>query len=156
MKYLHRSLPLPAPELFGLLAAVLVIVGSMSPWVRMWAVGFVGSQVDIIYVSGMSGDGRVTLVLGILAAVLATSRLTRLGSNTWSTKVQSAGVVILVIAGLVGVFNWSELDRISGRDLGVNYLRYGFQPGWGLILVSVSGFAGAAALVYQIWNDHFR
>ena len=122
----------------------------------MWAVGFAGEDVDALYINGISGDGRVTLVLGILAAVLILWRLLRRRASTWSTIVQSAAIVILVIAGLVGVFNWSELDEISGADLGVEYLRYGFQPGWGLILVTVTGFTGAASLAYQIWNDHFR
>lgn len=122
----------------------------------MWAVGFVGEDVHAFYINGISGDGRVTLVLGILAAVLILWRLLRRRSSTWSTIVQSAAIVILVIAGLVGVFNWSELDEVSGADLGAKYLRYGFQPGWGLILVTVTGFTGAAALAYQIWRDHFR
>ena len=156
MKLLYNRLSLHAPELLGLLAAVLVIVGSTGPWTRMWAVGFVGDHVDIIYVSGLTGDGRVTLVLGIVAAVLITWRLLRRRSSTWSTMLQCAAIVILVVTGLVGVFNWSELDDISGADLGVKYLRYGFQPGWALILATVTGFAGAIALSYQLWDDHFR
>lgn len=156
MKPQHNRPSLSAPELFGLLAAALVIVGSIGPWARMWAVGFVGEDVHAFYINGISGDGRVTLVLGILAAVLILWRLLRRRSSTWSTIVQSAAIVILVIAGLVGVFNWSELDEVSGADLGAKYLRYGFQPGWGLILVTVTGFTGAAALAYQIWRDHFR
>ena len=150
------SRSLPATELFGLLTAVLVIIGSTLPWARMWAVGFVGDDIDIIYVNGVVGDGLVTLGLGILATVLILWRLFRRRSSTFSTIVLSATIVILVIAGLVGVFNWSELDQISGADLGEKYLRYGFQPGLGLILVTVTGFTGAAALAYQLWNDHFQ
>ena len=156
MEFKLGSRSLPATELFGLLTAVLVIIGSALPWARMWAVGFVGDDIDIIYVNGVVGDGLVTLGLGILATVLIIWRLFRRRSSTFSAIVLSATIVILVIAGLVGVFNWSELDQISGADLGEKYLRYGFQPGSGLILVTVTGFTGAAALAYQLWNDHFQ
>ena len=156
MKPQQNRISLPIPELFGLLAAALVIVGSLFPWARMWAEEFVGQDVDIIYISGMNGDGRVTLGLGILAAILVLWTILRRRSSTWSTVVHSTAIVILVVVGLVGVFNWSELDDISGVDLGVKYLRYGFQPGWGLILLTVSGFTGAVALAYQVWSDHFR
>ena len=156
MKLEVGRLSLPAAELFGLLTAVLVILGSTNPWTRMWAVGFVGDDIDIIYVNGIVGDGQATLVMGILAGVLMICRLFSRRSTTWSTVALSASIVVLLVIGLVGVFNWGELDRISGKDLGVEYLRYGFQPGWGLILVTVAGFTGAGALAYQIWDEHFR
>lgn len=150
----NRSLP--TPELFGLLTAVLVIIGSVSAWVRIWGVGFVGDEIEIINVHGTIGDGRVTLALGILAAVLITWRLLRQRASTWSTIGQTTTIVILVIAGLVGVFNWSELNKIPGLDHGSKFFQYGFQPGWGLILVTVAGLTGAAALTYQMRNEHFR
>ena len=150
----NRSLP--TAELFGLLSALLVIVGSAGAWVRIWGVGFVGDEVEIIYVNGTIGDGRVTIALGILAAVLIIWRLLRQRSSTWSTIVQAATIVILIIAGLVGVFNWSELNKIPGLDHGSKFFQYGFQPGWGLILLTIAGLAGAGALVYQMWQEHYR
>ena len=150
----NRSLP--TPELFGLLTAVLVIFGSVGAWVRIWGVGFVGDEVEIINVSGTIGDGRVTLALGILAAAIVLWRLFRRRSTTLSTTALGAAIVILVISGLVGVFNWSELNKIPGLDHGSKFFQYGFQPGWGLILVTVAGLTGAASLAYQMRNDHFR
>ena len=150
------SRSLPAPELFGLLTALLVIIGSASAWVRIWGVGFVGDEVEIINVNGTIGDGRVTLALGILAATVLLWRLFRRRSTTLSTIALGATIVILVITGLVGVFNWSELNKIPGLDYGSKFFQYGFQPGWGLILVTVAGLTGAATLAYQMRNDHFR
>ena len=118
--------------------------------------GFVGDEVEIIHVNGTIGDGRVTLALGILAAASVFWKLLRRRSTTFSTITLGAAIVILIIAGLVGVFNWSELNKIPGLDHGSKFFRYGIQPGWGLILVTVAGLTGAAALVYQMRNDHFR
>ena len=135
------SRSLPTPELFSLLAALLVITGN---------------EVEIIYVNGTIGDGRITLALGILAAVLITWRLLRQRASTWSTIGQTTTIVILVIAGLIGVFNWSELNKIPGLDHGSKFFQYGFHPGWGLVLLTVAGLTGASALVYQMWREHFR
>lgn len=136
--------------------ALLVIVGSTLPWVRIWGVGFVGDDIEISYVNGISGDGQATLAIGILAAVLILWRLLGRRSSTLSTVVLCTSVVVLIIAGLVGVFNWSELKRIPGEDRGTDYFQYGFQLGAGLVMVTVAGLVGAGALIYQLWNDHFR
>ena len=154
VKFGSRSLP--TPELYGLFTALLVIAGSVGAWVRIWGVGFVGDEVEIINVNGTIGDGRVTLALGILAAALIFWRLFRRRSTTFTTIALGVAIVILIIAGLVGVFNWSELNKIPGLDHGSKFFQYGFQPGWGLILVAVAGLTGAAALTYQMRNDHFR
>ena len=143
-------------ELFGLLAAVLVTAGSVLPWVRIWGVGFVGDDVEITYYYGTSGDGQVTLALGLLATIMILWRLFRRRSTTLSTIVLSATIVVLIISSLVGVFNWSELHRIPGFGRVADYFQYGFQPGWGLVLMTFAGFIGAAGLVYQMRNDHFR
>ena len=144
---------LPATYLLGLLAAGLVAVGSTRPWARTWGEGFFGEDIEVAYVNGTNGDGQVTLAIGILAIVMILWRLLRPRS---STILLAATIVVLVVAGLVGVFNWSEVHRIPGVYQGAKYFRYGFGPGWGLILVTFAGFTGAGALAYQMWNDHFR
>lgn len=58
---------LPLIPLFAAAAALLVVVGSMGPWAR----------VLFISVNGTDGDGAITLVLGILAGLLAVVRLAR-------------------------------------------------------------------------------
>ncbi len=156
MKAKLGSRILPPAELFALLAALLVVVGSIGAWVRIWGIGFVGDEVQVIYIYGTIGDGRVTLALGLLAMVFILWKLLSQRSNTWITIAQTATVVILVISGLVGVFNWSELHKVSDVDHGARLFQYTFQPGWGLVLLTVAGLTGACALVYQIWLDHFR
>ena len=154
LQYGRRSLP--ALELFGLLTAVLVAVGSTRPWVCIWGEGFSQDGIEVACVNGITADGRVTVALGILAAAFISWRLLRRRSSTLNTIVLCTTIVILVIAGLVGVFNWSELREIPDGDQGANYFRYGFRIGWGLILVTVASLTGAGALVYLIWRDYFR
>ena len=144
---------LPYTYLLGLLAAVLVAAGSALPWARHWGEGFFGEDIEFIYIYGLNGDGRVTLAMGLLAVVLVLWRLLRPRS---STVVLAATIVVLVVAGLVGVFNWSEIHRVPGVDLGAKYFRSGFDPSWGLMLVTCGGFVGGSALAYQLWKDHYR
>ena len=150
------SRSLPATELFGLLTAVLVIIGSMTTWVCTWGEGFVENDIELVCVNGTNGDGRVTLALGILAAVLVLWRLLRPRSTTLSTIVLCTTIVVLAIAGLFGVLNWSELSNFPGVYHGARHFAIGYQPGWGLIVMTVSGLTGACALAYQVWRDHFR
>ncbi len=144
---------LPATYLLGLLTAVLVAVGSTRPWARTWGEGFFGEDIEINYVNGTNGDGQVTLAIGILAVVMILWRVLRPRSGTIFL---AATIVVFVVAGLVGVFNWSEVRMIAEEYRDAKYFRFGYDPGWGLILVTVAGFAGAGALTYQMWNDHFR
>ncbi len=56
-----RRYPAPAGVFVMVLGAVLVIVGSVMPWVRLGPIS----------VSGLEGDGRITAVLGLLILILA-------------------------------------------------------------------------------------
>ena len=143
---------LPGTYLLGLLAAVLLIVGSIRPWARTWGEGFFDEPIEVNYVNGINGDGQVTLAIGILAIAMILWRLLRPKSNT---IVLAAAIVVFVIAGLVGVFNWSEVRQIAEVYRDAKYFRFGYDIGWGLILVTFAGFTGAGALAYQMWNDHF-
>ena len=144
---------LPATYLLGLLAAVLVVVGSTRAWARTWGEGFFGEPIEVNYANGINGDGQVTLAIGILAIAMILWRLLRPRSSTF---LLAATIVVFVIAGLVGVFNWSEVRQIAEVYRDAKYFRFGYDIGWGLVLVTVAGFTGAGALAYQMWNDHFR
>ena len=144
---------LPATYLFGLLTAVLVVIGSTSPWLRTTGELFNG-DIEVTHVIGISGDGQATLAMGIFAGVLILWKVLRRRSSGIGL---AAVILVLAIAGLVGVFNWSELHRIpriEGQTW--SYFQFYYQAGWGLIVVTCAGFAGAIAMAYQMWNDSYR
>jgi hypothetical protein len=148
---------LRAPELIGLLAALLVVIGSIGPWVRTVGEFFVGDEIEVTYAYGIKDDnGQVALVLGILVGVIVLWRLLSRRSTTASTIGLAVAIVLLVVAGLVGVFNWSEARYVTGVYQGAKYFTYEYHAAWGLIILTFAGFTGAGALAYRMWNDHFR
>ena len=129
----------------------------------MWGERFYSDDLEVIYVNGIDaigGDGQATLVMGVIALIMILWRLIRPRS---SGIVLGAAILVLAVAGLVGMFNWFDSGstatfgswRIPG-DRCAEYFRCGYQAGWGLIVVTSAGFAGAGALAYQLWNDQLR
>ena len=148
---------LRAPDLIGLLAALLVVIGSIGPWVRTVGEFFVGNEIEVTYAYGIKDDnGQVGIVLGILVGVIVLWRLLSRRSTTASTIGLAVAIVLLAVAGLVGVFNWSEAPYVTGVYRGAKYFSYEHQAAWGLIILTFAGFTGAGALAYQMWKDHFR
>lgn len=80
------------PAWVALGGAVLVVLGSFMPWVNVPLLGAV---------SGTSGDGSITLVLGLIAAGLAL--VAGLGRAQTVMYLISAGVVLL--ATLIGIYD---------------------------------------------------
>ena len=77
---------LRAPDLIGLLAALLVVIGSIGPWVRTVGEFFVGNEIEVTYAYGIKDDnGQVGIVLGILVGVIVLWRLLSRRSTTAST-----------------------------------------------------------------------
>ena len=145
------------PDLIGLLAALLVAIGSIGPWVRTVGQFFVGDEIEITYAYGIRDDnGQVTLALGILVGVIVLWRLLSRRSTTATTIGLVVAIVLLVIASLAGLFNWSEARYVTGVYQGAKYFTYEYQAAWGLIILTFAGFIGAGALAYQMWKDHFR
>ena len=87
------SMSLPVPDSIGLLAALLVVIGSIGPWATRWGEYFDGTK-DVVYINGTNGDGQVSLAIGILAGVLILSRLFWLRPSTAST-IALAGAILL-------------------------------------------------------------
>ena len=156
-------IPLPVPDVLGLFAAALVAFGSTRPWARVWGVGFSTDDIEVTYVNGMDGgsaDAQATLVFGVIACIVILWRLIRPRS---SGIVLGAAILVLAVAGLVGMLNWFDSGstatfgawRIPG-DQCAEYFQCGYQAGWGLIVVTFAGFAGAGALTYQLWYDQLR
>lgn len=133
----------------GLVCAVLVLVGSVGPWVT--AFGF-------IEVSGTEGDGMITLVLALVAGLLIGWRVA--SGSRWPRFL--AGLAFLAVAG-IGVYDWSELERnIDEADEDVRaFVDAAVSVGWGLVLTTFAGVAGLIVTVLdaarpgseRIWGE---
>jgi hypothetical protein len=82
--------------------AVLVVIGSLLPWATVTT--FFGS----VGYAGTEGDGKITLVIGLLAAIAAFLELTQ------DRDTRGAVVVLACAAGGTAVFDLANItDRIA-------------------------------------------
>ena len=117
----------------ALLAAVLVPLGSLAPWAEIGPVTLNGLDAD---------DGLITLVLGIIAAAVIALRFR--GSRRISLVTVSILFDIIAVAGII---DWADISRLGGEaSLGIDV-----SVGWGLMLVTVAGIAGAV-LTLVVWS----
>jgi drug/metabolite transporter (DMT)-like permease len=125
-----RNAPAVEASLIAYLWPLLIVLGSVTPWLS--ASGLVS-----LTVGGMDGDGKITLVVGILAGLvaLAPAFQSRLGLRI---AVSVAGSVTVAVAGHAVWSVYSSRDE--GEQLGVYT-----SPGWGLWLTLLAGLVLAAA-----------
>lgn len=127
------------PGYLGIAAAVLVIVGSLGPWVTA-TLPFVGA----FTVSGTDGDGKATLCCGILAGALIAFLVTSNQSGVWLGIIAGIG---LGIAAVVGIVDWGNIsDEISSSDQDLEGL---VRVGWGLQVMTISAIVGAVLSIVQ-------
>jgi hypothetical protein len=111
----------------ALLGVLIVVAGSLGPWV------------DTVFgsVSGIRGDGRITLGAGLVAAVF-----TLLGSSRRGGSVSVALTVLCAaVAGVVAVIDIAEVSsRVADAEL---FGKQVANTGWGLYAVAV----GAAVII---------
>lgn len=144
---------LPVPLLFAAVMALLVIVSSPGPWARVGGERFVGNEIDVFSVSGTTGDGVFTLIFGIIAGVLILLRLVRPHTTGFVLAIVA---VLLLTSAAIGIGNWTDLGHIPGADQGGRFFRTGFQPGWGLLMMTFAAFAGMMGAGFQLWLDELR
>lgn len=108
-----------------LVLSVLVVVGSFGPW----------ATVLFFSVSGTEGDGVITLIIGIIAAVLSGLSM---GSPS-NVKFVILGV-LHSIAMVIGIYDWSELESVIDEANGAGV---GASVGWGLVMMTLCAGAGA-------------
>jgi hypothetical protein len=116
-----------------------LIVGSFLPWVTATAV-----LIGTFSVSGMQGDGVLTLGAGLVVAVVGALGVTR--------GVGVGGIVTAFVAlALAGVVGYIDFNNVSEGVAEANTASFGFASvGVGLWLVMASvviGFVGASGLV---------
>jgi hypothetical protein len=134
-QYGPRPLPLLPLAVAG--CALLVVVGSLGPWARVW----------FITANGTDGDGIITLLLGVAAGFFTIVRLARPGPGVGMMAL--AGLALLA-AGVIGAIDWNDVAGITSETEEYGDL---VQVGWGLVLMTIAGFAGAGLAFVQLFRE---
>lgn len=113
----------------GLIASALVILGSFVPWASVEAFGMSDTM------NGFDGDGRTSLVIGLVMALL-------FGIAKRGTVI-AAAVVSLLALGL-GAFEFIDLQSVSDEFGGIASV----SPGIGLFMIVAGGIAGTLIGVF--------
>ena len=119
------SPPLSWRAIALLIAGGLVTIGSFGPWARVF----------IITVDGTDGDGALTLILGLIATVVALIALLRPSRRLRSPITL---FVCFGLSALIGVLDWSDLSRVAEDEE-----RVAIEVGWGLVVMTLAAAAGA-------------
>ena len=128
----HTQAPPPLPTNYmpniiaALLACLGIIIGSLGPWATL----FTFSK------AGVDGDGVLTLILAVVAAIALFTILSRGGTAKFGDRwVAPAVGAITVAIGIVDAMNLSNLET--------TLMRTPVSPsvGWGLWVVLLSGAA---------------
>jgi hypothetical protein len=129
---LSEQSPLYLPNLIvALIAAVGIVVGSLGPWITFL----------MLDRSNTDGDGKYTLVLGIIASAMLFVVLNLGGSATKTVLMQRLGRLAAlagVLSFLVGVIDAHE---VLSRHVELFGQTIGPQIGWGLWLVLIASLA---------------
>lgn len=117
-----------------LVLSILVCVGSMGPW----------ASVLFFSVAGTEGDGVITLIIGVVAALIAGFSLTRPSNGKFLVM-----ALLLGGAALIGIYDWAELERlVDSTD------PFRIEVGWGLVLMTVAAGAGCVLSFASLGRRH--
>lgn len=126
------------PGYLAIAAAVLVIVGSLGPWVSMVAPYF-GS----LTMSGTDGDGKLSLGCGLAASVLLGFLVTSHRSGVWLGLLAA---IAFGIAAAIGIYDWQNLSEAVGADDEVAVFA---RVGWGLQAMTLGAITGTILSITQ-------
>ncbi len=118
------SLTISVDQLLGMLAAALVLFGSFGTWF----------DAGLIAVSGIKGDGVITLILAILA-------LPPIILGRWRGGVFGLGVLAVAVA----IY---DIGRIASLSADGDFFQV--SVGWGLVAVAIGATALAAWAFYGL------
>ena len=127
------------PSFVAIGAGILVALGSLLSWAS------VSAGIINVSVAGTNGDGKVTLVFGILA-VIAVIVFIKIPKVLW---VAGAGVAFLVALG-VSIY---DMIHISSTSVGNSVIQANVSIGIGLWLCLIASILGVAASVYIFVNQ---
>ncbi|MBR3055887.1 hypothetical protein IKG64_01015 [Candidatus Saccharibacteria bacterium] len=116
-------------SLIIIIAAVLGVIATFLPWATVSFLG-VSESVNGLGGDGVMGDGIITLILFIVAGVLAGIKF----QGGMGTGFKVAITIISAIAAIIGMV---EIANINGNSLGLA------SVGFGVYLVIIAGIAGA-------------
>jgi hypothetical protein len=105
---------------------VLMVLGSFLPWATVD--GVLGNQ----SVSGMEGDGVITVVLGLVAAALGVVAVIRGGGI-------GKGIGILLVAALAGLIlaiDWAQIEDLAADSIFEDVIS--FNTGIGMYTIAVA------------------
>ena len=143
----------PAP-LVALAGAGLAIAGSaVGPWANVAGELHVSGQIERFQIDGMVGDGVFTLSLSAAAALLILWRVARGRASGFLTGL---AVVLLLVAAVMGMLNWADIDNMPGVYVPGKHFHSDAQAAWGLLTTTFGAAIGAAAMAYQVWRDELR
>lgn len=126
------------PGIAAIVAAALICLGSMAPWATV-SVALSGT----IDIAGSDRDGQLTLILGIVVAVLLAIDLV-VPRGVFSGL---AGIASLFIAG-TGIVDWRNVGDVL-KDVRGEPMVLSAGVGWGLVLVTVAGVLAAVLSFVQ-------
>jgi hypothetical protein len=109
----------------ALVAAGGVVLGSIGPW----------GSTPFGDVAGTDGDGVITLVLGIAAAIVV---FTRPSGSRWLW----AGLVLGAFCAIIGIVDIADLSSEESEFFGEKVDLV--SPGWGIWLMTISSLVLAA------------
>lgn len=103
----------------SLVLSTLVVIGSLGPWARVFGLSL----------SGIDGDGILTLVLAVVAA--AATLAVRSNPQAPRFRAHRIAVAASILALLIAAYDTIDVATTSGQLAGETIRAY---PGWGLWL----------------------
>ena len=139
-----RGLSMSVTTWGAAVCAALVVTGSIAPWATN------GQD----YLSGVHGDGAITLVVGLLGLTAASARVSNFpGSLVFSWPV----IVWLAISGLISTAQWTgAVWFLSWKTSHLHMGSSQFWPGFGVAVVATPSLFGSALAAASFAFDRRR
>ncbi len=151
----------PVPAVLAILGGLLVVLGSFLTWFSVTAdASALGGGSATISVTGMDGDGTITLVAGIILVILGAVMFVMRGRNM--TAISIIALLGGVVAALVAIYDISTAksnatdsvaSTIAAQSNGrvsvdqarqvLTLVHFNISVGIGVILVAIAGIVGA-------------
>lgn len=117
-------------QFVGAISAIVVIVATFLPWAKI---------MGLISVTGFEGDGKYTLIAGIIALVLILTKKAPL----WAALVLGLVVAVVGVIDINGMSN--SIQAIGGMGEGNPFADLAVEIGIGLYLTVLGGLGLIAA-----------